>query len=143
MPFSLRQLSKSELEALAESRTPESLKDRAEPESMPPAFVASRALKLLAAGQPYERAPVGEYYDDNWVRAEVFVSVGAFKGKYTAAFLTSDFVGFREELQVLHQSLSGQATFSTLEEQLSLKLSGNGRGGISLAGVAVDAPGTR
>jgi hypothetical protein len=43
---------------------------------------------------------------------------------------------------VLHQSLSGQATFSTLEEQLSLKLSGNGRGGISLAGVAADAPGS-
>jgi RimJ/RimL family protein N-acetyltransferase len=53
MPFSLRQLSKSELEALAESRIPEGLKDRAEPESMPPAFVASRALKQLAAGQPY------------------------------------------------------------------------------------------
>lgn len=50
MPFSLRQLSKSELESLSASRTPESLEDRVETESMPPAFVAVQALKLLAAG---------------------------------------------------------------------------------------------
>jgi RimJ/RimL family protein N-acetyltransferase len=52
MPFSLRQLSKSELEALSVSRTPEVLECRAEPESMPPAFIAVRALKLMAAGVP-------------------------------------------------------------------------------------------
>ena len=52
MPFSLLQLSKPELEALAASRTPEGLEHRAEPHSMPPAFVAARALKLLAAGHP-------------------------------------------------------------------------------------------
>jgi RimJ/RimL family protein N-acetyltransferase len=50
MPFSLRQLSKSELEALSASRTPEGLEDRAEPESMPPSFIAVRVLRLLAAG---------------------------------------------------------------------------------------------
>lgn len=90
----------------------------------------------------YERAPVGEYYDDNWVRVSVLVVVGAFSGEYAAAFLTSDFVGFREELQALHRSLEGKASFSTLEDQLSLELTGNGRGGIALKGIAIDAPGT-
>jgi RimJ/RimL family protein N-acetyltransferase len=52
MPFVLRQLQKSELEALSASRTPEGLEDRTEPESMPPAFIAVRALRLLAAGLP-------------------------------------------------------------------------------------------
>jgi RimJ/RimL family protein N-acetyltransferase len=52
MPFSLRQLSKSELEALSASQTPKGLEGRAEPESMPPSFVAVRALRLLAAGFP-------------------------------------------------------------------------------------------
>jgi RimJ/RimL family protein N-acetyltransferase len=52
MPFSLRQISKSELESLSASRTPESLEGRVEPESMPPAFVAVRTLKLLTAGLP-------------------------------------------------------------------------------------------
>ena len=90
----------------------------------------------------YERAPVGEYFDDNWVRSEVFVCVGAFSGEYTAAFLTSDFVRFREEVRALHESLAGKAIFSSLEEQLSIELKGNGRGGIALVGVAADAPGT-
>ena len=52
MAFSLLQLSKTDLEALAASRVPEALEDRAEPDSMPPAFVASRSLKFAAAGHP-------------------------------------------------------------------------------------------
>ena len=109
-----------------------------------PSFVigGEERERVVVQVHRYERAPVGEYFDDNWVRAEVFVSVGSFSGEYTAAFLTSDFMGFREELRALHQSLAGKATFSTLEEQLSLELTGNGRGGIALAGVAADAPGS-
>ena len=52
MTFSLLQLSNTALEALAASRIPEGLEDRAEPESMPPAFVATRSLELAAAGHP-------------------------------------------------------------------------------------------
>lgn len=52
MPFTLLKLSKSELEALATSCIPTGLENRAEPYSMPPAFVAARSLKLLAAGHP-------------------------------------------------------------------------------------------
>ena len=90
----------------------------------------------------YERAPVGEYFDDNWVRVVVVVAVGRFAGEYEATFLTSDFVGFRKELQALHHSLDGKASFSTMEEQLSLELVGNGRGGIELKGLAADVPGS-
>jgi hypothetical protein len=89
----------------------------------------------------YERPPVGEYYDDNWVRVSVFVAVGAFSGQFDAAFLTSDFVAFRDELLSLHASLQGKAVFSTMEDQLSLALTGNGLGGIEVKGVAIDAPG--
>jgi RimJ/RimL family protein N-acetyltransferase len=52
MPFSLLQLSKTELEALAASRVPEGLEGCVEQESMPPAFVASRSIELAAAGHP-------------------------------------------------------------------------------------------
>jgi hypothetical protein len=37
--------------------------------------------------------------------------------------------------------LKGDVTFTTLEDQLFLKLSGNGRGQISLTGYALDQPG--
>lgn len=90
----------------------------------------------------YERAPVGEIYDDNWVRGSVHVSVGAFNGNFPAAFLTSDFAEFRGQLLKLSDALEGVASFSTLEDQLSLELTGNGRGGFLLKGVALDAPGT-
>jgi ribosomal-protein-alanine N-acetyltransferase len=52
MTFSLLQLSKLALEALAASRVPDGLENRAEQGSMPPAFVASRSLELAAAGHP-------------------------------------------------------------------------------------------
>ena len=48
MTFSLLQLSKTELEALAASRVPESLEDRIEKESMPPAFVACRSADVAS-----------------------------------------------------------------------------------------------
>jgi len=48
--FSLLQLSRTELETLAASLVPAALEARVEPDSMPPSFVASRALELAAAG---------------------------------------------------------------------------------------------
>jgi len=89
----------------------------------------------------YERAPVGEYYDDNWLSVEVEVQAGAFAGRFHAAFLTGELVSFLEGLRVLHSSLRGDARFTTMEEQLSLSLEGNGLGHIALKGRASDQPG--
>jgi RimJ/RimL family protein N-acetyltransferase len=52
MPFSLLQLSRPALEALAASRVPDGLEGRIEQDAMPPAFVASRSIGLAAAGHP-------------------------------------------------------------------------------------------
>lgn len=52
MTFSLQPLTQSELETLAASRVPEQLAPRLERDSLPPAFVAARALKLRAEGRP-------------------------------------------------------------------------------------------
>lgn len=52
MPFSLHRLTKPELEALAAERMPAGLGERAEPGSMPPAFVAARTLRVGAEGHP-------------------------------------------------------------------------------------------
>ncbi|MES2353110.1 MAG: hypothetical protein V4568_01710 [Pseudomonadota bacterium] len=90
----------------------------------------------------YKRNPVGEYFDDNWLRVRVLVVSGAFSGKYDAAFLTEELVSFHNQLIELYRSLNGIAKFSTMEEQLSLLLHGNGRGEILLKGTAIDIPGT-
>lgn len=52
MTFSLQPLSDSELETLAASGVPEQLAPRLERDALPPAFVAARALRLRAQGQP-------------------------------------------------------------------------------------------
>ena len=89
----------------------------------------------------YERAPVGDYYDDNWLRVRVSVSAGAFSGSYDASFLTGELFGFHDQLKTLYSTLRGEAVFSTLEEQLSLDLRGDGRGEIIVRGIAIDVLG--
>ena len=89
----------------------------------------------------YEREPSGEYYDDNWVKANVCLSVGGFKGNYGAAFLTEDFSRFLDELQNIYESLKGTAEFKTIENQLYIKALGDGKGHISIEGEAIDAVG--
>ena len=52
MTFALFPLSKSQLQCLDDSRKPEELVARAEPEAFPPSFVAARSLKLAGETQP-------------------------------------------------------------------------------------------
>jgi hypothetical protein len=89
----------------------------------------------------YERAPVGEFFDDNWLTVQVRVSVGRFRSTVDAAFLTGEFVAFLTQLRPLYESLSGTAEFATLEEQLQLRLTGDGKGHIELVGEVADQPG--
>lgn len=86
----------------------------------------------------YERAASSDYHDDNWVNVGIYVAVGAFSGRFAASFLTEEFVAFRAQLRKLYETLNGEATFTTLEGQLTLKLVGDGRGGVALKGEASD-----
>jgi hypothetical protein len=96
-------------------------------------------VQVLVYG--YERAPVGDYYDDNWLSVEVQINAGAFTGSFQATFLTEELTSFLEELRVLHSTLRGKASFTTMEGQLSLELEGNGMGHINLLGKTSDQPG--
>ena len=101
----------------------------------------SKTEQVVVTVYGYERAVTGEYFDDNWVSVEVSVSVGAFSGRYQAAFLTEDFVRFQSSLQPLVETLTGQAEFTTLEEQLTLKVAAVSRGNIEVNGIALDQAG--
>ena len=89
----------------------------------------------------YERQPSGDYHDDNWLTVEVSLAVGGFGGRFQASFLTAELTEFRDQLVALNKSLKGEAKLATMETQLLLSLTGNGRGGISLKGEAWDQPG--
>lgn len=84
----------------------------------------------------YERGPTGDYHDDNWVTVKVLLRVAGFNGAFGAAFLTRDFVDFKDQLFELHSTLLGEAKFVTLEDQLALTVRGNGRGELTIEGEA-------
>ena len=97
-------------------------------------------LEIEVSG--YEQAQaVGEYYDDNWLRVNVSVAAGGFRGKFGATFLVGELIGLRDELAKLQSTLRGSAALETMEGQLVLRFHGNGLGAISLRGEAVDQPG--
>lgn len=92
------------------------------------AFGGQERERLEVAIAGYERTPTGDYYDDNWLTADISVHCGAFQGRFAAALLTHELQTFHDQLAALYQSLSGNAAFNTLEGQLALSVTGDGRG---------------
>jgi len=105
------------------------------------AFGQSERERLTVDVLSYERPISGEHYDDNWLVITISVLAGGFSGRARATILTDELVSFAEQLHPLCESLKGTAEFATLEGQLSLKLTGDGRGHIHLSGVVSDRPG--
>lgn len=89
----------------------------------------------------YERAPTGEYHDDNWLTSQIQVCAGEFRGKADAAIVTEELAAFLSQLRPLYDTLLGTAQFSTMEGQLLLRLIGDGKGHIELTGEVADRPG--
>lgn len=79
---------------------------------------------------------------DGWLDCEIEVAAGGFNGRFRAFLRTADFPPFRKQLQHLYKRLEGVASFTTLEGQLALRLTGDGKGHISVEGSAVDVAGT-
>lgn len=89
-------------------------------------------IAVLARAAPGSDEP----FDADWLTVEVEVAAGVFAGRFEARFRGHDFVVFRDALHRLHASLAGEARFATMEQQLDLRLTGNGRGAIALEGTA-------
>ena len=104
-------------------------------------FGQSKHERIEIDVQRYERSPSGDYYDDNWLTVQVSVSAGGFRGSADAAILTGELAAFYTDLRAIEDNLKGAAEFKTLEEQLNLKVTGDGKGRIELAGVFADQPG--
>ncbi len=104
-------------------------------------FGQSETERIEVDVQRYERAPSGNYYDDNWLTSQIRVSVGGFHGKVEATIQTAELDRFLTQLRPLYKTLRGTAEFSTLEGQLHLLLVGDGKGHMELTGEAEDQAG--
>ena len=69
-----------------------------------------------------------DYWDGNWVDSSVDVSVGAFAGKYRACLRTDEFKTFRVGLDPLYKTLKGNASFTSMEDWVEIRVTGNGLG---------------
>ena len=67
-------------------------------------------------------------WDKNWISGIVKVKAGAFSGEFKTDFMTVDFVSFKNEMEKLYDKLNGIATFYTLENQVEIKIIGDGIG---------------
>jgi hypothetical protein len=97
-------------------------------------------VDVTVKGRSHPKAT--DYWDGNWLRSEVRVVAGGFRGAFEADFRAEEFARFLKELEALYASLRGAAVFATLEEQLRLELDGDGRGHIAVRGQARDQAGT-
>lgn len=87
-------------------------------------------VHVIIQGRPDE--------NDDWLDATVSLHAGAFIGSFETLLMTCDFPPFRRQLEQLYATLSGSASFTTIEQQLQIRCSGNGLGGIEVSGVARD-----
>jgi hypothetical protein len=67
-------------------------------------------------------------WDRNWIKTNVTVKGGVFSGQFVAEFMTTDFEIFKQQLNKLDNDFNASATFEPLEQQLVLKIKGDGLG---------------
>jgi hypothetical protein len=82
-----------------------------------------------------------ERWDSNWLNCSVEVRAGEFSGRVSCYLRAEEFLRFRDQLRHLYDSLEGQASFTTLEDQLKLTLVGDGSGRMDLEGLLRDQAG--
>ena len=80
-------------------------------------------------------------YDNNFIKCKIYVSGGAFSGEYSANLLTTDFEIFKHQLNSLYNNLNGSAEFSTLEDEINIKIKGDGIGHFNSVITCFDFPG--
>lgn len=76
------------------------------------------------------------YSTEGWAQADVEIFVHGFQGKINPWVDAADFENFTKKLRALYESLQGEAEFSPLEKQFTLKLVGAAGGHIHVTGEA-------
>lgn len=101
---------------------------------------------LFSFGQSqHERVAVNvirfERPDDDWLVVQIEVNAGKFHGRTDASITLRELGRLISQVRPLYGTLSGVARLDTMEEQIALHLSGDGKGHIHLRGEVRDQPG--
>lgn len=87
---------------------------------------ASEHLTIHALRRSYPECD--DYWDGNWIVCAVDVRVGGFRGHVDASIRAEELAALRDGLRRLHEHLTGEAKFETMEQWLSICVVGDGRG---------------
>jgi len=74
---------------------------------------------------------------EEWAIAHVEVACDAWRGAFRCEFCAGELHQFGKEIQQLYRTLDGTAKLAPIEPNLELKLTGDGKGHITVAGKAV------
>ena len=96
-------------------------------------------VRVEVTGRAHPEA--SDFWDGNWVNTRISARAGGFRGGASAFLRTTDFADFREQLHTLHQRLTGEAVFETLEGWLAIRVVGDGRGHMDTRVTLTDEPG--
>jgi hypothetical protein len=77
--------------------------------------------------------------DGNWIDCELQIVAGGFRGGFRADLRSEEFHSFSEEMAGLSRTLEGTATFSTLDGQIALSLTGEATDRVRVTGEAIDS----
>jgi len=88
------------------------------------------AIRVLRRNYPQ----ANDYWDGNWLDAEIEVEVKPWRARYNANLRTDEFAGFRRELEGMHAMDRRDARFSPMEPWLDLDLHLDTLGHIDMRG---------
>ena len=88
------------------------------------------------------RSSADDYWDGNWLTCEIRLSAGGFRGKFQANLRPDELDRFAAQVRTLYDDLTTPAVLEPMEDQLVLRLEGDGRGHIHCRGEARDVDGT-
>jgi hypothetical protein len=91
-------------------------------------------IRALSRSQP----DLFEVRDGDWIDCEVALTVGGFNGSFRADLRSEEFRSFLEEAQALAQAPDGGASFTTMEGQVAISLTGDDQGRLRVSGEAID-----
>jgi hypothetical protein len=82
-----------------------------------------------------------DYWDGNWVNADIEIDAGSFHGRYGAYLRAEELESFRDAVARLYSFDSKEAKFETIEKQLSINIEGDSLGHFTAECEAVDQAG--
>jgi hypothetical protein len=91
---------------------------------------------LIGRATEHVQIEVTAQHPDGWRTATVEVICGAWAGAFRWQFLKGELRTFGSEVEQLYQRLTGSADLNPMHSNLELRMTGDGRGHVSLKGKA-------